>query len=132
MRGRTEVFGKYYARAVFTRGGGSASVLLFRGETPYLYTFSGGDSIPGRFFRVEALCGGGDSLLQHRNRTALVFFFFSHNQVQYLQSELSNVTAGLSVSLVNERMPSEYPVIARKLCVLLVQFTFNESRVIFN
>ena len=42
----------------FRRGEGSAWVLLSTGENLYWYTFSGGDSIPGRFFRGEVLCGG--------------------------------------------------------------------------
>ena len=50
--------GKFYARAVFPRGEGSAWVLFSAGENLYWYTFSGGDSIPGRFFRGEVLCGG--------------------------------------------------------------------------
>ena len=39
-------------------GGGSAWVLFSAGGNLYWYTFSGGDSIPGRFFRGEVLCGG--------------------------------------------------------------------------
>ena len=50
--------GKFYARAVFPPGESSAWVLLSTGENLYWYTFSGGDSIPGRFFRGEVLCGG--------------------------------------------------------------------------
>ena len=50
--------GKFYARAVFPQGEGSAWVLFSAGENLYWYTFSGGDSIPGRFFRGEVLCGG--------------------------------------------------------------------------
>ena len=50
--------GKFYARAVFPPGEGSAWVLLSTGENLYWYTFSGGDSISGRFFRGEVLCGG--------------------------------------------------------------------------
>ena len=42
----------------FPPGEGSAWVLLSTGENLYWYTFSGGDSIPGRFFRGEVLCGG--------------------------------------------------------------------------
>ena len=52
--------GKFYARAVFPPGEGSAWVLLSTGENLYWYTFSGGDAIPGRFFREEVLCGGGE------------------------------------------------------------------------
>ena len=58
--------GKFYARAVFPPGEGSAWVLLSTGENLYWYTFSGGDSIPGRFFRGEVLCGG-NSMLQQRH-----------------------------------------------------------------
>ena len=42
----------------FPPGEGSAWVLLSTGENLYWYNFSGGDSIPGRFFRGEVLCGG--------------------------------------------------------------------------
>ena len=62
--------GKFYARAVFPPWEGSSWVLLSTGENLYWYTFSGGDSIPGRFFRGEVLCGGGggNSMLQHRQK----------------------------------------------------------------
>ena len=64
---------KFYARAVFPRGEGSAWVLFSAGENLYWYTFSGGsDFILGRFFRGEVLCGGGggNSMLQQRHRYA--------------------------------------------------------------
>ena len=52
--------GKFYTRAVFPPGEGSAWVLFSAGENLYWYTFSGGDSIPGRFFRGGGgvVCGG--------------------------------------------------------------------------
>ena len=50
--------GKFYARAVFPRGKVRSGFFFPRGEDLYWYTFSGGDSIPGRFFRGEVLCGG--------------------------------------------------------------------------
>ena len=43
----------------FFRGGKVRPGFFFSaGENLYWYTFSGGDSIPGRFFRGEVLCGG--------------------------------------------------------------------------
>ena len=43
----------------FFRGGKVRPGFFFSaGENLYWYTFSGGDSIPRRFFRGEVLCGG--------------------------------------------------------------------------
>ena len=58
--------GKFYARAVFPPGEGSAWVLLSTGENLYWYTFSGGDSIPGGFSGGK-FYAGGNSMLQHRD-----------------------------------------------------------------
>ena len=42
----------------FRRGKVQPGFFFPAGENLYWYTFSGGDSIPGRFFRGEVLCGG--------------------------------------------------------------------------
>ena len=42
----------------FRRGKVRPGFFFPRGKNLYWYTFSGGDSIPGRFFRGEILCGG--------------------------------------------------------------------------
>ena len=58
-KGRTGVLGgNFILGRFFPPGEGSAWVLFSAGENLYRYTFSRGDSIPGRFFRGEVLCGG--------------------------------------------------------------------------
>ena len=58
-KGRTGVLGGNFMLGRFFRGGKVRPGFFFSaGENLYWYTFSGGDSIPGRFFREKVLCGG--------------------------------------------------------------------------
>ena len=54
---------------------------FFRGGKSMLVYFSGGDSIPGRFFRGGGkFYAGENSMLQHRH---MFFFYFYLNWIPY-------------------------------------------------
>ena len=78
MRGKRAYWcfrGKFYARAVFPPGEGSALVLFSAGGNQYWYTFSGGDSIPGSrggFSGGGKFYAGGNSMLQHRSQDVML------------------------------------------------------------
>ena len=55
------MLGRFFRRGKFRPG-----FFFSAGENLYWYTFSGGDSIPGRFFQGK-FYAGGNSMLQHRN-----------------------------------------------------------------